>query len=159
MPSIIRLVGFTALWSPATIVSSLKHAERKTFSLEETEVQRRTPWSALHVMRNDYARHGLMIPSQLEAEINRLAPPGKTSVVATPIPGDREYNVVVQVGNRNFTLDIDTGSSDLWVFPSRILLSDSVTEFIAQFLLFSQILKKARAFIVARLRSPFRKSR
>lgn len=109
----LRLVCFAALWSAAFSASTFKLSDKNKFSLEETLVERAAPRSALHVVRSDYAKHGLEIPRELEEELSRLAPPGQTSVAAVPLPGDREYNVKVQIGNRNFTLEFDTGSSDL----------------------------------------------
>ena len=105
-----RLVWLASLYSLALTVSV---TGKETFRLEETAVERTEPWSALHAIRRDYARHGLEIPLHLEEAVNRLAPPDRTTVAATPLPGDREYNVRVQIGNKNFTLEFDTGSSDL----------------------------------------------
>jgi hypothetical protein len=109
----LQLACLAALWGSVFSASAFKLFDKKKFSLEETVVERAAPRSALHVVRSDYAKHGLEIPQELEEELGRLAPPGQTSVAAVPLPGDREYNVKVQIGNRNFTLEFDTGSSDL----------------------------------------------
>ncbi|KAF2673687.1 hypothetical protein BT63DRAFT_397558 [Microthyrium microscopicum] len=45
-------------------------------------------------------------------------PPGQTSVGVRPVKGDVEYLITVKVGNHNLSLDLDTGSSDLWVFST-----------------------------------------
>jgi hypothetical protein len=64
-------------------------------------------------MRLDYIKHGLDVPRKLQEAVDKLSAPGQTSVAVTPIGGDREYNIKVQLGVRNFTLELDTGSSDL----------------------------------------------
>jgi hypothetical protein len=108
-----QLLRFAALWSLGVSALASETSGKKTFSLEETFAERTEPWSALQAIRRDYVRHGLEIPLQLEEAVNRIAPPDQTSVAAVPLPGDREYNVRVQIGNKNFTLEFDTGSSDL----------------------------------------------
>jgi hypothetical protein len=108
-----QLLRFAALWSLGVSASASDTSGKRTFRLEETFTERTEPWSALHAIRRDYVRHGLAIPPQLEEAVNRIAPPGQTSVAAMPLPGDREYNVRVQIGNKNFTMEFDTGSSDL----------------------------------------------
>ncbi|KAI5308309.1 Type I transmembrane sorting receptor [Ascosphaera atra] len=41
------------------------------------------------------------------------------SAKVTPIGGDEEYLVPVTIGGDTLNLDLDTGSSDLWVFSSQ----------------------------------------
>jgi hypothetical protein len=119
-----QLIWLVAVWSSAVSAFRSELSGKETFSLVETTIERTEPWSGLHAIRKDYVKHGLDIPTQLEEAVNRLAPPGQTTVAATPLPGDREYNVKVQIGNKTFTLELDTGSSDLYVVP-RISLFDS----------------------------------
>jgi hypothetical protein len=108
-----QLIGFATLWSSAFSASLDKLSEKNTFSVDEAVVLRARPWSGFHSMRLDYIKHGLEIPAKLEEAVNRAAVPGQTSVLASPLQGDREYNIKVQVGSRNFTLELDTGSSDM----------------------------------------------
>lgn len=42
------------------------------------------------------------------------------SVTATPQSGDTEYLCPVTIGNQNFILDFDTGSSDTWVLGTSV---------------------------------------
>jgi hypothetical protein len=67
-------------------------------------------------MRLDYIKHGLDVPPRLQEAVDKVSVPGQTSVAATSVGADREYNIKVQVGSRNFSLELDTGSSDLQVF-------------------------------------------
>ena len=46
------------------------------------------------------------------------------AVTATPSSGDDEYTAVVSIGNNDFHLDFDTGSSDLWVYSNELPTSE-----------------------------------
>lgn len=46
------------------------------------------------------------------------------TVVVTPNSYDQEYLAPVYIGGQLLNLDIDTGSSDLWVFSSELSLAD-----------------------------------
>ena len=46
------------------------------------------------------------------------------AVTATPSSGDDEYTAVVSIGGKDFHLDFDTGSSDLWVYSNELPTSE-----------------------------------
>jgi aspergillopepsin I len=113
-------VGLALVWgiatSTATPLSVLDQlSTRQTFSLEEVEVPRKTPWSAPHAIRNTYLKYGVEPPEYIEEAVRNAAldPPGQGTAEARPIQGDKEYLITVQVGNHNLSLDLDTGSADL----------------------------------------------
>lgn len=68
-------------------------------------------------IRRAYLKYGLEPPEHVEtaARMVELAPPGQTSVGVRPVKGDVEFLITVRVGNHNMSLDLDTGSSDLYV--------------------------------------------
>jgi aspergillopepsin I len=77
-------------------------------------------------MRKTCLKYGLEVPDQLEAAVKHVeaavrnvdsAPPGQTTIPVRPVKGDIEFLIAVQVGNHNLSMDLDTGSSDLYVFP------------------------------------------
>jgi hypothetical protein len=92
---------------------------KKTFSFEQTPVRRGNVWTGAMSMRRAYLKYGLDTPDTVEAAIRMTAqaPPGQTSVGVRPVKGDVEYLITVRVGNHNMSLDLDTGSSDLYVSP------------------------------------------
>jgi hypothetical protein len=117
MVQLIQIIAYAGLWGLAYSNSIDKLSAKKTFSLEESSFQCTIRQSGLHAMRSDYIKHGLDVPQKLQEAVDKASVPGRTSVAATPVSGDREYNIKVQIGIRNFTLELDTGSSDLQVFP------------------------------------------
>jgi aspergillopepsin I len=115
-------VGLALAWgittnyaTPLSILDQL--STRQTFSLEEVEVERKTPWSAPHAIRDTYLKYGAEPPEYIEEAIRNAALPppggGQASAEARLIQGDKEYLISVQVGNHNLSLDLDTGSADL----------------------------------------------
>ena len=42
------------------------------------------------------------------------------AVTATPSSGDDEYTALVSIGGKDFHLDFDTGSSDLWLYSNEL---------------------------------------
>lgn len=103
----------TSTATPLGVLDQL--SARQTFSLEEVEVDRKTPWSAPHAIRKTYLKYGAEPPDYIEEAI-RVAekdPPGQATTEALPIQGDKEYLITVAVGNHNLSLDLDTGSADL----------------------------------------------
>jgi aspergillopepsin I len=108
-------------------------AGRRTFSLHEVAVNvaSRGPWTGAAELRRTYHKYGLGVPKEvsraaarveLQRETAQQRPDvargngnGKTSVPVRPAPNDVEFLVPVEVGNHQLQLDLDTGSSDLYV--------------------------------------------
>jgi hypothetical protein len=119
------LDGVLAAPSPDPLLRALRG--RKTFSFEQTPVQRGNVWTGAMSMRRAYLKYGMDSPEGVKAvnSISRMieqVPPGQTSVGVKPVPGDVEYLITVRVGNHNLSLDLDTGSSDLYVSPPLSIL-------------------------------------
>ncbi|KAF2396038.1 aspartyl protease [Trichodelitschia bisporula] len=73
------------------------------------------------LMQRVYYKYGIEPPAELNAAVSRVAggveaDPGQGTVVAYPIDADVEFLINATVGNHVLSLDLDTGSSDLWVF-------------------------------------------
>jgi hypothetical protein len=74
-----------------------------------------------------YAKYNKTIPTPVisaavlaKVSATRTATLQSGSVVATNTPNDELYLVPVTVGKTQMMLDIDTGSSDFWVFSSKL---------------------------------------
>jgi aspergillopepsin I len=106
---------------------SAAFAGRRTFSLHQVAVNvaSRGPWHGASEVRRAYLKYGLPVPDSVSRaagrlELQRQQRPGlggngKTSVPVRPAPNDVEFLVPVEVGNHQLQLDLDTGSSDLYV--------------------------------------------
>jgi aspergillopepsin I len=113
---------------------SAHFAGRRTFSLHEVAVNvaTRGPWHGATEVQRAYLKYGLAVPESVSESVSRAAARlqlqrlpqqrpglsggnGKTSVPVRPAPNDVEFLVPVKVGNHELQLDLDTGSSDLYV--------------------------------------------
>ncbi|QDS77639.1 hypothetical protein FKW77_002722 [Venturia effusa] len=93
-------------------------AKQGRFSLLQVAVPRKVAWSAARDIQRTYLKYGVPVPTHINAA---LAPPngtGQSTVPVRPVKGDVEYLINVTVGNHVLALDMDTGSSDLWVFST-----------------------------------------
>ncbi|KAE9977127.1 hypothetical protein BLS_001351 [Venturia inaequalis] len=96
-----------------------KLAKRGHFSLEQVAVPRKQAWFAPRAMQRTYLKYGLPIPNHLHEALNATSNgTGQATVPVRPVKGDVEYLINVTVGNHVLALDMDTGSSDLWVFST-----------------------------------------
>lgn len=91
-------------------------AKNQKFSLEQVAVERKTPWT--RDLRRAYLKYGIQPPDYIEEAMRTYAAmeSNQTSVGAKPFYSDMEYLIDVKVGNLNLSLDLDTGSADLYVF-------------------------------------------
>lgn len=122
--------------SPTPLEALDQLAEKKTFSLQTIEVDRKVPRSLVEEITHTYMKYNIELPEYVETALRiaqddpeaaaAVAPAaaaatgGKASTPAKSIGGDKEYLISVQVGNHNLTLDPDTGSADLYVLsPSQ----------------------------------------
>lgn len=116
--------------SPTSLEALDQLAQKKTFSLETIEVDRKVPRTLLDEITHTYMKYNVELPAYVKAA-SRIAQDepseadespaggGKATTPAKSIGGDKEYLISVQVGSHNLTLDPDTGSADLYVlsFP------------------------------------------
>jgi hypothetical protein len=118
------VIAFAVLWEAAVSSPLEQLASRKTFTLEQVAVTRQKPWMGPNSMRRAYLKYGVEVPGHVEEAIRNIEaePPGQTSVGVKPVKGEVEFLVPVQVGNHNLSLDLDTGSSDLYVFPEELIV-------------------------------------
>jgi aspergillopepsin I len=123
MVQITSIVGSVLLWSlvtcSPTVISVLDQlSASKTFTLDQVAVERSIPWSGPHEITRMYYKYGLEPPAELQTQVRNIdadGGPGTSTVAAKPYKGDTEYLLSVRVGNHNLTLDLDTGSADLYV--------------------------------------------
>jgi hypothetical protein len=64
-------------------------------------------------------KHGLRVPNEVKAAMARVPDKPSSSVPASTVLDDTEYVIKVRVGNQNLTLNLDTGSSDLYFSSFR----------------------------------------
>ncbi|KAE9978507.1 hypothetical protein EG328_001417 [Venturia inaequalis] len=115
--------------SPTSLEALDQLAQKKTFSLETIEVDRKVPRTLLDEITHTYMKYNVELPAYVKAA-SRIAQDepseadespaggGKATTPAKSIGGDKEYLISVQVGSHNLTLDPDTGSADLWVMST-----------------------------------------
>jgi aspergillopepsin I len=147
MLALQSLLTLAVLWGPALatpdpLVEAFRN--KRTFSLQQVPVKRRSVWNGPMSMRRAYMKHGIDVPehiSRAAIEAEKMPPVGgKTSVPVRPVKGDVEYLITVGVGNHNLSLDLDTGSSDLYVHPiplNRYTMNFQSTVFHLRMLFFS----------------------
>ncbi|KAJ4258119.1 hypothetical protein NW762_008260 [Fusarium torreyae] len=107
------LVSFTLVASHPTASPSSEHSVQQV----RNPVHKRDGVAALAKV---YRKYGIPLPRHLAA--SALARRDGTGTVAnTPIDDDAEWLTPVQIGSppRTFQMDLDTGSSDLWVFGAK----------------------------------------
>jgi hypothetical protein len=112
------LIAFAVLWDYALSVPLEELVQRRRFTLSQIPVKRATPWYGPNSMRRAYMKYGVGVPEFVNKAAESVGPPpGQTTVGVRPVKGDVEFLISVQVGNHNLSLDLDTGSSDLYVLP------------------------------------------
>jgi hypothetical protein len=103
----LAVLSLAALW-PQLV------AGRQAFTVNEVATQNRRFFSGAELMRDTCLKYGRKVPEAVQRAIRLNAvPPGKTSVKTTPLFEDMEYVMPVDVGGQKFSLQLDTGSSDL----------------------------------------------
>jgi aspergillopepsin I len=131
MLSFSSIFGFALLLgaakgSPTPLEALDQLANQRTFSIEQVEVDRKEPRTLLDEITRTYLKYDVEPPSYVEAAIRDGPAGGQASAPAKSIGGDKEYLMSVKVGNHNLTLDLDTGSADLYVYSSQIITSYAI---------------------------------
>ena len=67
-------------------------------------------------MVRTYQKYGLKVPTNVRAVVEAVDNGTTFSAPTRPVKGDVEYLINVTVGNHVLSLNVDTGSSDLWVY-------------------------------------------
>ncbi|KAL7756374.1 hypothetical protein ACKLNR_013367 [Fusarium oxysporum f. sp. zingiberi] len=107
------LASFTLVAGLPTVTSSNEHSVQQV----RNPVYKRNGIAALGKI---YRKYHIDLPEYLENSV--LARRDGTGTVANkPIENNSEWLTPVQIGNppRTFQMDLDTGSSDLWVYGSK----------------------------------------
>lgn len=140
MPTLATLltIAFTtkaigsAIRSRDATIDPDAHAAVKvgTFSLTQVRNEAFAPHGPL-ALAKAYKKHGIPIPEDVRNAVARFreAMPNKRSsgsAMATPQEYDVEYLTPISIGTppQNLTVDVDTGSSDLWVFSTEMPKSE-----------------------------------
>jgi hypothetical protein len=97
-------------------------AGRQAFTINEVATQNRRPFSGAELLRDACLKYGRKVPEAVERAIRlNVVPPGRTSVKTTPLFEDMEYVMPVDVGGQVLSLQLDTGSSDLYVSSHLVM--------------------------------------
>jgi hypothetical protein len=110
-PNVILLLEI--LCGAVLAVPLNERATGKTFSLDQIPVKRSTLWTTALSVRRAHLKYGFTVPGDVEEAASRDETPNRTTLQAMPVRTDQMYVINVQVGNKNMSLDLDTGSSDL----------------------------------------------
>ncbi|KAF2094626.1 aspartic protease pep1 [Rhizodiscina lignyota] len=122
MQWITSLIAFAGLVGSA-VASPIASPEKRTSSFRVKQVQRGAKIRSGAVeMERVFAKFTTAVPSNI-----RVAAAAAVSGSATTTPErfDSEFLTPVMVGGTTLMLNIDTGSSDLWVFSNQLPASES----------------------------------
>ncbi|OKL57616.1 Aspartic protease pep1 [Talaromyces atroroseus] len=87
----------------------------KSFSIGQIAVPKNQSSSPASYLAKAYRKYGVAVPSNVAS----AAALGATGSVSATSYEEVEYVIPVTVGESQLTLDLDTGSSDLWVYSSK----------------------------------------
>ncbi|KAJ2977262.1 hypothetical protein NUW58_g7866 [Xylaria curta] len=117
-PNVVALIVALA----GLVSSSPLHTGTRAFSVSQVANPNFKPHGLVEIAKS-LTKYGVSLPEGLarivaDASVARLAERGTGSVKANPLAWDRGYLTPVQIGTppQTLELDIDSGSSDLWVF-------------------------------------------
>ncbi|KAJ6044027.1 type I transmembrane sorting receptor [Penicillium canescens] len=112
-----------AILSVSTLTAAVPlsaRAEKKSFSVNQVKVTpTKTTNPAAHYAKVLH-KYGAEVPDHVLA-----AAAATGSVTTTPTEYDEEYLTPIDIGGTTMNLDIDTGSSDLWVFSNGLPSSET----------------------------------
>ena len=110
----LAVLWVSAFAEPNPLLSAVKG--KRTFSFQQQPVPRTSPWRGPMSMQRAYLKYGMEVPDYISAAADSQPPSGRTSIGVRPVKGDVEYLITATVGNHTLSLNLDTGSSDLYVF-------------------------------------------
>ncbi|KAI9710744.1 MAG: Type I transmembrane sorting receptor [Bogoriella megaspora] len=119
MAPIASVIAFASLAS-LVIGSPIVELEKRDqkFSLKQNQSGRTLLRSGPITVQKTFKKFGKAVPEHVAAAAAAAAQQG--AVTTTPEQYDSEYLTPVTVGGTTLNLDIDTGSSDLWVYSSQL---------------------------------------
>ena len=99
--------------------TSLQDRHTNTCSIQQRfngPVKRHGPSALARV----YRKYNIDLPRDVEVAVNNNNNDNNKDSIITPTSNDEEYLIPVTIGGQTLNLQVDTGSSDLWVFSSRL---------------------------------------
>jgi len=131
MFSLLLLIVSAHFWTSTygSPLEALAEENNGQFSVEQVAIKSEKQRTVSEELWRIGSKYGLDLgPDQEEFErqyrpVNRMVAqdePGKSTVPATSVLHDVQYLIDVRVGNHKLRLDLDTGSSDLWVMSTLL---------------------------------------
>ncbi|KAE9969246.1 hypothetical protein EG327_010708 [Venturia inaequalis] len=110
---------YIAIAIPLILYTSLLHGLIFKNNLEQIPIDS-PDLSIPEIIRAPYLKFGVEVPNEVEDAIIRDVLPGQTSVPTKSVDYDQNYVTNVTFGNQTLLMDIDSGSSDLWVISTLL---------------------------------------
>ena len=112
---LVALFAAVVFTSPTPQKRSFTHRVRR--SIDTTH-----PAAGMNAMLKASRKYGWPLISRQTANTTSAVTGKAGTVGASPEPNNAEYLEQVGIGNQKVTLDFDTGSSDLYVYPGLLTL-------------------------------------
>jgi hypothetical protein len=124
MHSFSTLFWLEALLASATLATPTPNLQKRSFTHVVKRRVSTSPNAGTNALLKTFHKFGLKNPPNVAANTtgttSNAAATEKGSVDANPQQNDSEYLSPVVIGGQTLNLDFDTGSSDLWVFSTKL---------------------------------------